>query len=168
MTKSEPARSVQPSSVRRDTDHPCTASDMPLLMQRRGVKIQAVCREWKLKKKQRRFKWNRTGSAAARSPAAPRSSKTPPRSSAFRLSENTSGHSEADGRRLGFHSKVRSFTTVSLTVECVYIQQHGALPLVGGPLQLGGGVDADSRRRELQSGQQLVLAQRAVLARTVV
>lgn len=58
--------------------------------------------------------------------------------------------------------------TVSLTIKCVYIQQHGALPLVGGPLQLGGGVDADSRRRELQSSQQLVLAQRAVLPRTVV
>lgn len=45
-----------------------------------------------------------------------------------------------------------------LTVERDHIQQHGALPLVGGPLQLGGGEDPDCWRWVLQSGQQLALA----------
>lgn len=54
---------------------------------------------------------------------------------------------------------VKNFTSVSLTVECVYIQQHGALPLVGGPLQLGEGVDSGSGSRELQRGEQFALAQ---------
>ncbi|TNN50576.1 hypothetical protein EYF80_039216 [Liparis tanakae] len=50
----------------------------------------------------------------------------------------------------------------------VDVQQHGALPLVGGPLQLRGGVDSGSGSRELQRCQQFVLAQRAVLPWTVV
>lgn len=50
-------------------------------------------------------------------------------------------------------------SSVSLTVEGVYIQQHGALPLVSGPLQLGGGVDSGSGSWELQRCQQFVLAQ---------
>jgi len=55
-----------------------------------------------------------------------------------------------------------------LTIEGVDVQQHGALPLVGGPLQLSGGVDSGSGSRELQRCQQFVLAQRAVLPWTVV
>lgn len=55
-----------------------------------------------------------------------------------------------------------------LTVERDDIQQHGALPLVGGPLQLCRGVDPDCGGWVLQSGQQLVLAQSSVLPRTVV
>lgn len=54
---------------------------------------------------------------------------------------------------------LKNSTLVSLTVECVYIQQHGALPLVGGPLKLGGGVDSGSGSRELQRGEQFALAQ---------
>lgn len=50
-------------------------------------------------------------------------------------------------------------SSVGLTVEGVYIQQHGALPLVGGPLQPGGGVDSGSGSWELQRCQQFVLAQ---------
>lgn len=50
-------------------------------------------------------------------------------------------------------------SSVSLTIEGVYIQQHGALPLVSGPLQLGGGVDPGSGSWELQRCQQFVLAQ---------
>lgn len=61
-----------------------------------------------------------------------------------------------------------TFTSVSLTVECVHIQQHCALPLVGGPLQLGGGVDSGSGSWELQRCQQFVLAQWAVLPWTVI
>ena len=53
--------------------------------------------------------------------------------------------------------------SISLTIVGVHVQQHGALPLVGGPLQLGGGVDAGGGSWELQRRQQLVLAQRAVL-----
>lgn len=48
---------------------------------------------------------------------------------------------------------------VSLTIEGVYVQQHGARPLAGSPLQLGGWVDAGSRSWELQRCQQFVLAQ---------
>lgn len=51
------------------------------------------------------------------------------------------------------------FPSASLTVECVDIQQHCALPLVGGPLQLGGRMDSSSRSWELQRSQQFVLAQ---------
>lgn len=61
-----------------------------------------------------------------------------------------------------------SSTELGLTVERYDIQQHGALPPVGGPLQLGRGEDPDGRGWVLQSGQQLVLAQRSVLAWTLV
>lgn len=57
---------------------------------------------------------------------------------------------------------------VSHTVERVHIQNHGALSLDRGPLQLSGGINSGSWSRELQRGQQLVLAQRAVHPWTVV
>lgn len=49
--------------------------------------------------------------------------------------------------------------STSLTIEGVYVQQHGAFPLVGGPLQLAGRVDAGSGSWELQGCEQFVLAQ---------
>lgn len=61
-----------------------------------------------------------------------------------------------------------SSTALGLTVERDDIQQHGALPPVGGPLQLGRGEDPDCGGWVLQSGQQLVLAQRSVLPWTIV
>lgn len=57
---------------------------------------------------------------------------------------------------------------VRRTVERVHVQDHGALPLDGGPLQLGGGVEPGRRSRQLQRGQQFVLAERAVHPRTLV
>lgn len=57
---------------------------------------------------------------------------------------------------------------VRRTVECVHVQSHGALPLDGGPLQLGGGIEPGSRSWQVQRGQQLVLAERAEHPWTVV
>lgn len=57
----------------------------------------------------------------------------------------------------GFRMCVPLFT-IDLTIECDNIQQHSTLPLVGGPLQLRRGEDADCWRWVLQSGQQLALA----------
>lgn len=51
-----------------------------------------------------------------------------------------------------------SVTTASLTVECAYVQQHVALPLVSGPLQPSGRVDSSSGSWKLQRGQQFALA----------
>lgn len=48
---------------------------------------------------------------------------------------------------------------ILLTIEGVYIQQHGAFPLVRCPLQLGGWVGAGSGSWEVQRCQQFVLAQ---------
>lgn len=49
--------------------------------------------------------------------------------------------------------------SVSHTVECVHIQNHSALSLDRGPLQLSGGIESGSWSRVLQRGQQLVLAE---------
>lgn len=48
---------------------------------------------------------------------------------------------------------------VHRTVECVHVQNHGALSLDSRPLQLGGGIESGSWSWQLQRGQQFVLAQ---------
>lgn len=115
-------------------------------------------------------RWNPTGSAEATWPAAPPSSTTPLQSSASRLSGNMTLklNNNNKEKKLALQLVSCSSTALGLTVERDDIQQHGALPPVGGPLQLGRGEDPDCGGWVLQSGQQLVLAQRSVLPWTIV
>lgn len=159
MTKSEPARSDQPSSVSRDTVQPWTASDAPLRQTRPQSSAARL-----VPRGPRQRERSLTCGGEARRPAAPPWSTTPPRWSAFLLGGGKKKR-KGDARwRRGASAPLPP----AGTVERVHVQNHGALPLDGGPLQLGGGVEPGRRSRQLQRGQQLVLAERAVHPRSLV
>ena len=184
MTKSEPARSDQPSSLRSDTDQPCTASWTPL----RHTNTQGE--EWKLLsvagwpteyqhvetlKSRERYTYCMFRRCRVPEMKKPGGQLLPcgPRlyfgCQLFIWERSPKARYESLTANI-LMSDVPSekVSSVGLTVEGVYIQQHGALPLVGGPLQPGGGVDSGSGSWELQRCQQFVLAQWAVLPWTLV
>lgn len=51
------------------------------------------------------------------------------------------------------HRQLTGFSPVHRTIECVHVQNHGALSLDSGPLQLGGGIESSSWSWQLQRGQ---------------